>query len=136
MKRRNSKQYINLQENENDADADADADAIAINNINHTNEEDTLSQVNRKNKYESNNTNRRNGRKEKKINSKKKIENSQISTSVKTIEIPDLLKQHNNNTSCDEVKDMVRYNNSVIYQNYKSIKDNNESIENSENNLY
>ena len=109
----------NFQKNENDDE---------INNVNHSNEEDTVAPFNYKNKYESNYNNRREIKEDSlKINDTKKVnENSQISTSVKTI--PNILEQDNNNISSDEIKDMIKNNNLIINDNKESLKDNNENI--------
>ena len=94
MERGNFKQSHNIQEgNEYYSDA--------INNENHINEEDTLT----KNKYESNNTNRRKINRKLKNQLSKKFENMQMSTSVQTNkEIQNLLEQHNNNSNNEQKK--------------------------------
>ena len=111
----------NFQKNENDDE---------INNVNHSNEEDTVAPFNYKNKYESNYNNRREIKEDSlKINDTKKVnENSQMSTSVKTIPIPNILEQHNNIISSDEIKYIIKNNNLIINDNKKSLKDNNENI--------
>ena len=111
----------NFQKNENDDE---------INNVNHSNEEDTIPPFNYTNKYESNYNNRREIKEDSlKINDTKKVnENSQMSTSVKTIPIPNILEQPNNIISSDEIKDIIKNNNLIINDNKKSLKDNNENI--------